>query len=87
MQRFKVTRKVDELGRIVLPADMRYHMGIEAGNELEIEYRDGEIIVRVPEASCKLCGSTKNLVTVGRHAICRNCIEKMEAAAQNTDTP
>ena len=46
------TRKVDELGRIVLPANVRKILGIEAGSELQIECRNHEIVLKIPENSC-----------------------------------
>lgn len=79
MELIKIKRKVDELGRIVLPADMRKNMGVEAGSELQIEYRNNEITLKLPDAICKLCGSTKELVMLDDSNICIECANKMQA--------
>lgn len=76
------TRKVDELGRIVLPANVRKILGIEAGSELQIECRNHEIVLKIPENSCYICGSKKDLVPLENSHICLSCVKKLEQALQ-----
>ena len=63
-----IVRKVDELGRIVLPIELRRTMGIEVKDALEI-YVDGDhIVLKKYEPSCVFCGNAKDQIRchVGR---------------------
>lgn len=78
MKSVKITRKVDELGRIVIPAEIRKHLGVEQDTVLEVELRDEEIVLRVAEESCRLCGSKGNLHSVGKVYICADCADEIK---------
>ena len=57
-----IVRKVDELGRIVLPIELRRTMGIEVKDALEI-YVDGDhIVLKKYEPSCVFCGNAKDII-------------------------
>ncbi|NGM83052.1 AbrB/MazE/SpoVT family DNA-binding domain-containing protein [Paenibacillus sp. 7124] len=57
-----IVRKVDELGRIVIPIELRRTMGIDIKDPLEI-FVDGEkIILRKYEPTCIFSGSSENLI-------------------------
>ena len=46
----KIIRKIDDLGRIVIPKDVRLTLGISAGDEIEISVTDGEVVLKKAEA-------------------------------------
>lgn len=72
-----IVRKVDELGRVVLPIELRRTLGIEVRDPLEI-YVDGESIMLKPyKPACIFCGDTDNLIEFQGKKVCRRCIEKM----------
>ena len=72
-----IVRKVDELGRIVLPIEMRRTLDIAEKDALEI-YVDGEsIILRKYQAACVFCDSTKNIVDFKGRNVCADCIAKL----------
>lgn len=48
---FTVKRSVDELGRIVLPRDMRDHYGVKAGDSLEVIATEDGILIKIPSGS------------------------------------
>lgn len=74
-----IVRKVDELGRIVLPIEMRRTLDIEERDSLEI-YVDGDsIILKKYRAACIFCGSTKDVVAFGGKSICPACAAKLKA--------
>jgi transcriptional pleiotropic regulator of transition state genes len=75
-----MTRKVDELGRIVLPINYRQALNISEKDELEITLDDDKIILRKPVAGCRFCQSTAALVQIGREHVCRGCIQKLHDA-------
>ena len=49
----KIIRKIDDLGRIVIPKDVRLTLGISAGDEIEISVTDGEVILKKGEVRDK----------------------------------
>lgn len=72
-----IVRKVDELGRIVLPIELRRNLDIEERDALEI-YMDGDkIVLRKYEPACVFCGSDQDLVTYREKNVCSACIEAM----------
>jgi transcriptional pleiotropic regulator of transition state genes len=67
---------LDELGRIVIPIQIRREYGIKRGNKLEaIELEDGVLIKTVDE-SCVICGGNEKLISLEEKFICEKCIEK-----------
>lgn len=45
MKKVGIVRKVDELGRIVIPIEIRRHMGVESGDPIDISYNDGKVVL------------------------------------------
>lgn len=73
-----IVRKVDELGRIVLPIEMRRTLNIAEKDSLEI-YVDGEnIILRKFLSACIFCGKSKDIVDFGGKNVCRSCVAKLK---------
>ena len=65
-----IVRKVDELGRIVIPREIRNKFEIAEKDPLEI-YVDGtSIILKKYEPNCIFCGNSKNLVTFKDRLLC-----------------
>ena len=61
-----IVRKVDELGRIVLPIELRRTMGIDVKDALEIYVEGDTIMLRKYEPSCVFCGNAKDISTCAR---------------------
>lgn len=74
-----IIRKVDDLGRIVLPIELRRTLDIAERDELEIYMENDRIILQKYEPSCIFCGSARSLVTHERKNVCQACIRKMSA--------
>ena len=72
-----IVRKVDELGRIVLPVELRRALGIEDQDEMEIYLDNGNIVLQKFAPSCTFCASTRDLVTFHGKNICRECIQRI----------
>lgn len=72
-----IVRKVDELGRIVLPVEMRRTLDIAERDELEIYLEKDCIILQKFEESCIFCGSIRGLITYRRKVVCQECIKQM----------
>ena len=65
-------RKVDELGRVVLPAEYRNTLGLTSGCSVLVEPMHGTIVIKPATIACKLCGSLN--VRHKRLCICEDCI-------------
>ena len=72
-----IIRKVDELGRIVLPIEIRRTLDIEERDELEIFMDNDQIVLQKFQPSCVFCGSNRNLVTFEGKNICTDCVRKI----------
>lgn len=72
-----IVRKVDELGRIVLPIELRRTLGIEQNDRIEI-FVDGEsIILRKYQPACIFCDNAKDIINYKGKNICPDCIRAM----------
>ena len=72
-----VVRKVDELGRIVIPIELRRTMGIEEKDALEIYVDNDKIILKKYAPGCIFCGSCDDLaVIMGKH-LCISCAKEL----------
>lgn len=74
-----MTRKVDELGRIVLPAEIRQTLDIQTKDALEIFTDEDKIILKKYTPGCSFCGGMNGIVYFGDKRICSECLEKIKA--------
>ena len=73
-----IVRKVDELGRIVLPSEMRRTLDIAEKDALEI-YVDGEsIILSKYQPACVFCENAKNVIAFKGKNICPDCLARLK---------
>lgn len=72
-----VVRKVDELGRIVIPIELRRTMGIEEKDALEIYVDSEKIILRKYEPACIFCGNAEEVLNYKGKNICRSCLTEL----------
>ena len=75
-----IVRKVDELGRIVLPIELRRTLDIEEKDSLEI-YMDGpSIVLKKFQPTCIFCDSDQGIVEFRGKNVCPKCFAEMSAA-------
>lgn len=72
-----IVRKVDELGRIVLPKELRTVLGIDIKDPLEIFTDNQYIVLKKYNPACIVCGSMKELVNMNGKNICKKCIDDL----------
>lgn len=72
-----IVRKVDELGRIVLPIELRRTLGIEEKDRIEIFVEDESIILRKYQPACIFCDNAKDIINYKGKNICPDCIRAM----------
>ena len=74
-----IVRRVDELGRVVLPIELRRNLDIEIRSPLEI-YVDGDLIIlRKYEPACIFCGEAKDVVNFKDRIICNDCLKEISS--------
>nr|WP_300129617.1 AbrB/MazE/SpoVT family DNA-binding domain-containing protein [uncultured Butyricicoccus sp.] len=73
-----IVRKVDDLGRIVLPAEMRRVLKIDVQDSVDIQLQEDGILIQKHPTCCALCGATKNLITVKDKYICSDCLKNIK---------
>jgi transcriptional pleiotropic regulator of transition state genes len=68
-----MTRKVDELGRMVLPSELRKRFRIHEGDHLAIHVEQDHIVLTKVETGCVFCDSTDGAVGFRDKLICQEC--------------
>ena len=71
-------RHVDELGRMVLPKEIRRAFGIEVKDALEIFTDGNRIILQKYQPACMFCSNADDTVFFGEHRICRSCLNELK---------
>lgn len=79
MKAIGIVRKVDELGRIVLPMELRRTFNINKEDPLEIFVDDDAIVLKKYEPACIFCGSADDVVQVHGRNVCGACIKEMQS--------
>ena len=81
MRRTGMSRALDELGRIVIPMEIRRSLNLQPGVRLDIGVADDAIILRRNDAFCACCGKTHDhMLYHAGVAICEDCFSKFEPA-------
>ena len=70
-------RKVDELGRIVLPIELRRALDIAEKDVLEIYQEGSTIVLKKYEPSCIFCGSDKSVSAFKNKMVCAECLQAL----------
>ena len=74
-----IVRKVDELGRIVLPIELRRTLNIEEKDSLEIYVDEDTIILRKYQPACIFCGDAKDVVDYKGKNVCAGCLRELRS--------
>ena len=72
-----MARKVDDLGRVVVPAEMRKSFGIREGDYLDISVEDDRIILSKRQDACVFCRSSDDLKEFPGRTVCAPCIGEL----------
>ena len=73
-----IVRKVDELGRIVLPIELRRTLNIDIKDSIEIYVDNSSIVLKKYEPTCLFCGEADDVVTYKDKNVCKSCLEEMK---------
>lgn len=77
-----IVRKIDELGRIVLPVELRRLFDIAEKDALEIYVDDEHIILKKYAPSCVFCNSATDTTYFKGKIVCNECIKELEKAGK-----
>ncbi len=70
-------KKIDEVGRVVLPKDIRKEMDLHINDMLKIDIDNGKIIITKADKSCIFCGKTSSLKSYLGKTVCESCIKEL----------
>ena len=73
-----IVRRIDELGRIVLPAEMRRIFNINEKDAVEIFTKDDMIVLKKYDSVCIFCGSSNDLKTFKDKGVCPKCAKDLK---------
>ena len=73
-----IIRKVDELGRVVIPIELRNQFHIAEKDPIDIFVDGSTINLKKYEKSCLFCGNTKKLTTYKDKLICTKCLKQLK---------
>lgn len=74
-----IARKIDDLGRIVIPAETRRLFNIREGDHLYIAVEGGNIVLRKMTDSCTFCGSDHQVSQFKGKGICKDCRSQLDS--------
>lgn len=72
-----IVRKVDELGRIVLPIELRRTLDIAEKDALEIYVDNNTIVLKKYQPSCVFCDNAKDVISFRGKNICAKCLQEL----------
>lgn len=78
-----IVRKVDELGRVVIPIEIRNQFNIAEKDPIEIYVDGSSIILKKYEPNCIFCGNTEKLIDYNDKLICEDCSKKISKLKPN----
>ncbi len=81
-----IRRKVDDLGRVVIPAGIRRTLGIREGDALEVSVQGEEVVLSKPVEQCVFCRTHQGLRTFRDKAVCATCAAGVGTLETGADT-
>lgn len=73
-----ITRPVDNLGRVVIPIEIRNQLGIKIKDKILFLINGRDIVLRKHQQECVFCGKQNDLVDFKMQKVCRKCNEEMK---------
>ena len=74
-----IARKIDDLGRIVIPAETRRMFNIQEGDHLFVSVEGGNIVLRKMTDTCTFCGSDTNVSLFKGKGVCGTCRSQIKS--------
>ena len=77
MEEKKIVKRIDDLGRIVIPKVIRTAVGVSLGDELSVEVEGESIVLKRVCQSCCLCGVAEGLTPFKDKYVCADCVKEI----------
>lgn len=74
-----IVRKLDQLGRIVIPKELRTTFDLKENDPIEIWTEGGDIILRKYQPACIFCNEAADMVSFEGKNVCRKCLDKIKS--------
>ncbi len=72
-----IVRRIDELGRVVLPVELRRSMELEVRDSVEIYVEGDSIILKKHSQSCIFCGGDRDITMFREKCVCQRCMAEL----------
>ncbi len=73
-----ILRRVDEMGRVVIPKELRDSLDLKSEDSIEIFVKNDKIVLQKYEQSCLFCDNSDNTIIYMGKRVCNNCLEEMD---------
>ncbi len=70
-------KKIDDVGRVVLPKDIRDELGLSINEMLKLDVENNRIIITKAENTCVFCGKTSSLKSYMGKTVCEKCVKEL----------
>jgi transcriptional pleiotropic regulator of transition state genes len=77
-----VIKKIDNLGRVVIPKGYRQMLGIKPGDQLDVEVDGSRLMIQPHTDGCTFCGAPGALSAYMEKSVCQECIEGLRATPE-----
>ncbi len=74
----RIIKKMDEMGRLVIPSSIRETLGLQPNTEVILELEGNRVVLQNGAKRCRLCGSCKELMSFEDGYLCFTCIRKIQ---------
>lgn len=85
MKNSPVLRQIDNLGRVVIPRDIRRQMDLKCGDEILLEVDGNKLVILKAQNRCILCNSKRDLLSLNDKYVCRECVKLLSAEEKGLD--
>lgn len=73
-----ILRRVDEMGRVVIPKELRESLELKSEDPIEIFVENDKIVLQKYEESCLFCDNSDNIIIYMGKRVCNSCLEEMD---------
>jgi AbrB family transcriptional regulator, transcriptional pleiotropic regulator of transition state genes len=77
-----VIRRIDQLGRVVVPVELRRALGLRQGDLVETRLENGRVVMVKVEPECAVCGGSDDLIDMHEKHVCDGCIRLLIAKTE-----
>ena len=77
MMAYTSYKKIDDVGRVVLPKDVREELGLRINDVIKIDVEKDKIIITKAEETCLFCGNKSGLIHFKGKTICGKCVKDL----------